>query len=171
MLKKQSVTNRPTDRQTDRVGCRVACPRQITVGPSLRGVRQTVGKQLNSRAHTLTRPYTRAEVACGWAGAAKKQSVTDRPTDRQTDRVGFRVACTRLKTITEVRNITWHRLAYRLNYISLQAICISLCKIDGRPNIEQQGREMQQKWGGLYALWRRKKERECVLCWLGGSQC
>ena len=54
-----------------------------------------------------TRPYTRAEVACGWAGAVviksypsiwagavmqkrpvtpKKQSVTDRPTDRPTDR-------------------------------------------------------------------------------------
>ena len=32
----------------------------------------------------ITRPYTRAEVACGWAGAAKKQSVTDRPTDGQS---------------------------------------------------------------------------------------
>ena len=44
-----------------------------------------------------TRPYTRAEVACGWAGAAKKLSVSDGPTDRPTDRVGHRVACTRLK--------------------------------------------------------------------------
>ena len=35
-----------------------------------------------------TRPYTRAEVACGWAGAAKKlrKAKCDRPTDRQTDR-------------------------------------------------------------------------------------
>ena len=39
----------------------------------------------------LTRPYTRAEVACGWAGAVKsnyphiKLSVTDRLTDGPTD--------------------------------------------------------------------------------------
>ena len=75
-------------------------------------------KQTNNKERT--RPYTRAEVACGWAGAVmikaypsiwagavtqkppvtpKKQSVTDPPTDtdRQTDRVGHRVACTRLK--------------------------------------------------------------------------
>ena len=51
-----------------------------------------------------TRPYTRAEVACGWAGAVKwqKKAKRYRPTDRQTirqmDRVGCRVACTRLKT-------------------------------------------------------------------------
>ena len=35
-----------------------------------------------------TRPYTRAEVACGWAGAAKKLkklSGTDRQTDGPTD--------------------------------------------------------------------------------------
>ena len=44
--------------------------------------------------------YTATLVACGWAGAAKKQSVTDRQTDRrkdgktdrQTDRAGCRVA-------------------------------------------------------------------------------
>ena len=46
-------------------------------------------KIMTERADTftwdLTRPYTRAEVACGWAGAAKKQSVTDQPTDRRTE--------------------------------------------------------------------------------------
>ena len=67
----------------------------------------------------LTRPYTRAEVACGWAGAVmiksypsvwagavmekppvtpKKLTRTDRHTDQQTDRAGCRVACTPLKT-------------------------------------------------------------------------
>ena len=47
----------------------------------------------------LTRPYTRAEVACGWAGAAKKSKVLPTETDRQTDRAGHRVACTRLKIL------------------------------------------------------------------------
>ena len=54
--------------------------------------------KLFSNCASLVLPYTRAEVACGWAGAAKKQSITNRQTDRQTDRVGCRVACTRLKT-------------------------------------------------------------------------
>ena len=42
----------------------------------------------NREDKILTRPYTRAEVACGWAGAAKKLSEAKchRPTDRQTDR-------------------------------------------------------------------------------------
>ena len=77
-----------------------------------------VKKSLEGR-RPKTRPYTRAEVACGWAGAVmiksypsiwagavmqkppvtpKKLSVTDRQTDRPTDRVGHRVACTRLKS-------------------------------------------------------------------------
>ena len=65
----------------------------------------TIQEILLIRRHRVkqseTRPYTRAEVACGWAGAAKKakrdRSAKNgekklRVTDRRTDIAGCRVA-------------------------------------------------------------------------------
>ena len=62
--------------------------------------------------------YTAISVACGWAGAVlslckprnseirdRKLDDTDRPTDRRTDIVSYRVACTRLITTNKTENL------------------------------------------------------------------
>ena len=59
--------------------------------------------------------YTTASVAYGWAGAVMEvrslfglisHCVTDGPTDGRTDRVTYRVACTRLKIKSVAQNAT-----------------------------------------------------------------
>ena len=69
--------------------------------------------------------YTATLVAYGWAGTAKKNSVTDqqtdRPTNRWTDGAGCRVACTRLKIQTRPTPIC--RVQDKKNWTDLTPYC------------------------------------------------
>ena len=82
--KRQCYQQQLTDRQTDT--------------ETQTDMKKTGGTRNNMQhLSTNTRPYTRAKVACGWAGAIKSKVLqTDRRTDRQTDREWVVVACTRL---------------------------------------------------------------------------
>ena len=91
-----------------------------------------------------TRPDTRPPVADGWAGAEMRVftlfdscSPTDRPTNRQTDKGSYRVACPQLKMamvlilvipdiIKRVKKKSWPSLCEAPNW-SIWIICYPHC--------------------------------------------